>query len=82
MRDSVANQSLPTCAFSAYIQRSTRQSWLLENDVMVLDGSLLFLIILIPPETAKDGSESHEAEVILGPNQGSKAKTFHCVAVF
>ena len=49
---------------------------------MVLDGFLLFLIILIPPETAKDGSESHEAEVILGPNKGSKAKTLHCVALF
>ena len=44
---------------------------------MVLDGVLLFLIILILPEAAKDGSESHEAKVILGPNKSSETKTLH-----
>ena len=49
---------------------------------MVLDGFLLFLIILMLKETAKDGSESHDAKVILGTNNGSETKTVNLQSCF
>ena len=45
---------------------------------MVLNDFLWFLISLMLPETAnKDESESHEAKVILIPNNSSETKTSH-----
>ena len=52
-------------ASSAYIQGSTHHSWLLENEMMVRDGFLWFLIILMLPETATDESERSKGDSFL-----------------
>ena len=83
MWDSVANQSFASNLLIFCLHPMFYPSRLaFQNDVMVLDGFLLFLIILILLETSKGGSESHEAKVILRPNNSSETKPLQCVELF